>query len=113
MLGLLINQDHWSLFEIVWAFSIYLEAVAILPQLFLLQKQGESREPHLALCRRARRLRGLYLLNWIYRYATEEDYLQRIVWFSGLVQTALYVDFFYHYLESKKGGLNKAVKLPV
>ena len=25
----------------VWAFSIYLEAVAILPQLFLLQKQGE------------------------------------------------------------------------
>ena len=41
VLGLLINQDHWSLFEIVWAFSIYLEAVAILPQLFLLQKQGE------------------------------------------------------------------------
>ena len=41
LLGILINQDHYSPFEMVWAFSIYLEAVAILPQLFLLQKQGE------------------------------------------------------------------------
>ena len=31
----------------------------------------------------------------------------------GLVQTGLYCDFFYHYYESKKGGMNKAVKLPV
>jgi len=43
VLGVLINQDHSSPFEMVWAFSIYLEAVAILPQLFLLQKQGEVR----------------------------------------------------------------------
>lgn len=41
VLGLIINQDHYSPFEIVWAFSVYLEAVAILPQLFLLQKLGE------------------------------------------------------------------------
>ena len=41
LLGVLVNQDHYSPFEMVWAFSIYLEAVAILPQLFLLQKQGE------------------------------------------------------------------------
>ena len=33
-------QDHESPFEMCWAFSIYLEAVAILPQLFMLQKQG-------------------------------------------------------------------------
>ena len=41
VLGVIINQDHLSMFEMVWAVSIYLEAVAILPQLFLLQKQGE------------------------------------------------------------------------
>ena len=29
------------------------------------------------------------------------------------IQTGLYCDFFYHYYESKKGGMNKAVKLPV
>lgn len=43
VLGIAINQDHTSPFEMVWAFSIYLEAVSILPQLFLLQKQGEVR----------------------------------------------------------------------
>jgi len=40
--------------------------------------------------------RGFYLLNWIYRYCTEDDYQQRIVWLSGIVQTALYCDFFWY-----------------
>ena len=40
VLGVAINQDYGSPFEMIWAFSIYLEAVAILPQLFMLQKQG-------------------------------------------------------------------------
>ena len=97
----------------VWAFSIYLEAVAILPQLFLLQKQGEVENltSHYVFALGA--YRGLYLLNWIFRYFTEDDYVQRIVWFAGVVQTALYCDFFYHYYQSKKGGLSRAVKLPV
>ena len=59
LLGLTINQDHWSPFEVIWAFSVYLEAVAILPQLFLLQKLGEVRptraaSPHAALGTAAR-----------------------------------------------------------
>ena len=40
LMGVAFNQDHESPFEMCWAFSIYLEAVAILPQLFMLQKQG-------------------------------------------------------------------------
>ena len=44
LLGVAINQDYESIFEMIWAFSIYLEAVAILPQLFMLQKQGAP--PH-------------------------------------------------------------------
>ena len=39
--------------------------------------------------------------------------LRSIVWLAGLVQTALYCDFFYHYYESKRGGMNRPVKLPV
>ena len=35
--ALVINQK-FTIFEILWAFSIYLEAVAILPQLVLLQR---------------------------------------------------------------------------
>ncbi|CAN1283498.1 ER lumen protein-retaining receptor A [Linum perenne] len=33
-------QENHSLLQIFWAFSIYLEAVAILPQLVLLQRSG-------------------------------------------------------------------------
>mmetsp|Transcript_31455 Transcript_31455/g.53809 ORF Transcript_31455/g.53809 Transcript_31455/m.53809 type:complete len:162 (+) Transcript_31455:61-546(+) len=113
LLGIAINQDHSSPFEMVWAFSIYLEAVAILPQLFLLQKQGEVENltSHFVFALGA--YRAAYLINWLYRYFTEDDYLQRIVWVAGIVQTALYCDFFWHYYQSKKGGLNRSVKLPV
>ena len=51
--------------------------------------------------------RALYLVNWIYRYITEDDYMQRIVWFAGIGWTGLCTDFFYHYYQSKRGGLNR------
>lgn len=113
LLGLIVNQDHYSPFEMVWAFSIYLEAVAILPQLFLLQKQGEVENLTSHFVAALGAYRGCYLINWVYRYMTEPDYMQRIVWFAGIVQTGLYCDFFYHYYQSKRGGLNRPVKLPV
>lgn len=113
VLGILVNQDHTSVFEIIWAASIYLESVAIMPQLFMLQKQGavENLTSHYVFLLGS--YRGLYLLNWIYRYFTEPMYHQYIVWLAGIVQTALYGDFFYHYYLSKKDGLHKPVKLPV
>jgi ER lumen protein retaining receptor len=36
-LALLFNHE-FSVMEVLWAFSIYLEAVAILPQLFMVSK---------------------------------------------------------------------------
>lgn len=40
--------------------------------------------------------RGLYVVNWVYRYFAE-DYSDVIAWVAGLIQTILYVDFFYIY----------------
>ena len=217
----------------IWAFSIYLEAVAILPQLFMLQKQGgaESLTSHYVMLLGLYRL--CYLFNWIYRYgerpprplthstpfprtpsrdlqstdavngrvapppsralngrpappppfparwradtvppprrswchtpcatpptrgptycihhtttppaappgspaspthrppltparpatapsachrnaATEDNYLQIIVWVSGIVQTALYLDFFYNYINAKRERIDAAITL--
>ena len=90
-----------------------MEALAILPQLFLLQKLGEVENLTSHYVAALGAYRALYLMNWIYRFMTEDDYQQRIVWVAGIVQTALYCDFFYHYWQSKKGGINKSVKLPV
>lgn len=57
-----------------------------------------------------RTYRGLYILNWIYRYFTEPNYRQWIVWLSGVLQTGLYVDFFYYYFLAWKN--NRKLSLP-
>ena len=57
-----------------------------------------------------RTYRGLYILNWIYRFMTEPNYRQWIVWISGVLQTGLYIDFFYYYFQAWKN--NKKLQLP-
>eukprot|EP00004_Rigifila_ramosa_P026145 TRINITY_DN8007_c0_g1_i2.p1 TRINITY_DN8007_c0_g1~~TRINITY_DN8007_c0_g1_i2.p1 ORF type:complete len:214 (+),score=64.37 TRINITY_DN8007_c0_g1_i2:67-642(+) len=108
LLALVINYE-FAFFEILWTFSVYLEAVAILPQLFLLQRTQdiETLSAHYIAALGAYRL--CYLINWVYRWYTEPGYTMWIVWISGLVQTALYVDFFYYYLKSVSSGQKMAL----
>jgi len=100
LLALLINAEL-TVSEVLWTFSIFLEAVAIFPQLVLLQRTNEVENITADYIFCLGLYRALYLLNWIYRYFTEEDYVQWIVWVSGVAQTALYCDFFYYYIISK------------
>jgi ER lumen protein retaining receptor len=96
--------------QVLWAFSIYLESVAILPQLFMLirVKEVENLTAHYVFCLGG--YRSLYLINWIYRRLTEDNYWQPIVWTCGMVQTLIYCDFFYYYIIAKKEG--KKMQLP-
>jgi len=103
VLALVINQE-FTPFEILWTFSLYLEAVAILPQLFLLQRTGEVEMITSDYIFTLGSYRALYLINWIYRYFTEDNYTQWIVWVSGIIQTGVYIDFFYYYIQSKRYG---------
>jgi len=111
ILALLLNAE-FTPSEVLYTFSIYLEAVAILPQLFLLQRTGEVEAMTSHYIVALGGYRFFYLLNWVYRLATEEDYDSSnwIVWLSGLVQTALYIDFFYYYVVSKWYG--RGFRLP-
>ncbi|KAF9618408.1 hypothetical protein IFM89_001131 [Coptis chinensis] len=54
--------------------------------------------------------RAFYILNWIYRYFVEKQFSRWISCVSGLVQTALYADFFYYYFLSWKN--NAKLQLP-
>ncbi|GAA6058724.1 hypothetical protein JCM10212_003412 [Sporobolomyces blumeae] len=89
--------------EILWAFSIYLEAVAILPQLFMLQRTGEAENITTHYLFALGAYRALYVPNWVYRYFTE-DSVDPIAVCAGLVQTALYSDFFYIYFTKVMKG---------
>lgn len=109
ILALLVH-DKFTFREVLWAFSIYLEAVAILPQLVLLQRSRNIDNLTGQYVFFLGAYRGLYILNWIYRYFTERHYFRLIPWVSGLVQTALYADFFYYYFKSWKN--NEKLQLP-
>lgn len=95
ILGLIFNYKI-SVIEILWSFSIFLEAVAILPQLFMLQRTGEAETITTHYLAALGVYRALYIPNWIYRYFTEGT-VDPIAVTAGIVQTGLYLDFFYVY----------------
>ncbi|CAB3367532.1 ER lumen protein-retaining receptor [Cloeon dipterum] len=107
-LALLINHD-FQVVEILWTFSIYLESVAILPQLFMVSKTGEAESITSHYLFALGVYRGLYLLNWIYRFWAEDHY-DLIAIVAGVVQTVLYCDFFYLYITKVLRG--KKLQLP-
>jgi ER lumen protein retaining receptor len=96
-LNLFIFLNKNFLFKILWTFSIYLESVAILPQLYMVTATGEAETitSHYLFALGIYRL--FYILNWIYRYHTE-NVLDWISIVSGVIQTILYCDFFYLYI---------------
>lgn len=52
-------------FQVLWTFSIYLESVAILPQLFLVSKTGEAESITSHYLFALGSYRALYILNWV------------------------------------------------
>lgn len=114
VLALIINADHTSPMEILWTFSIYLEAVAIFPQCVVMRRYREIENLTANYVFSLGVYRALYIVNWIYRIMYEEYYHAHwIPWIAGVVQTLLYVDFFYYYIQSKYGGKSgKGVLIP-
>ncbi|GAW10263.1 ER lumen protein retaining receptor-domain-containing protein [Lentinula edodes] len=95
ILSLIFNYQFWFT-EILWSFSIFLESVAILPQLFMLQRTGEAETITTHYLAALGIYRALYIPNWIYRYFSE-GVVDPIAITAGIVQTGLYIDFFYIY----------------
>ncbi|KAK7919536.1 hypothetical protein WMY93_010820 [Mugilogobius chulae] len=97
-LAFLVNHD-FSPLEILWTFSIYLESVAILPQLFMISKTGEAE----TITTHYLFFLGLYRVLF-------EGFFDMIAIVAGVVQTILYCDFFYLYVTKVLKG--KKLSLP-
>ncbi|ESO03281.1 hypothetical protein HELRODRAFT_157109 [Helobdella robusta] len=89
-------NEATTILEILWTFSIYLESVAILPQLYMLSKKGEAETITYHYLFALGIYRALYLCNWVVRYHYE-SWFQLIPTVAGCVQTVFYLDFFYLY----------------
>ncbi|KAL7053566.1 hypothetical protein AAHC03_026404 [Spirometra sp. Aus1] len=109
LLALLINH-RFNVLEVLWTFSIYLEAVAILPQLYMISSTGEAETITSHYLFALGLYRALYIVNWIYRFVNEDTY-DLIAIVAGSVQTILYLDFFYLYVTRVLKG--KSLVLPV
>jgi ER lumen protein retaining receptor len=85
--------------QILWTFSLWLEAVAILPQLFILQRTGKAETITTHYLFALGIYRALYILNWIWRFFTDSPphRLEPVAVLAGIMQTILYSDFFYLY----------------
>lgn len=117
----LFDSDNWTSFssvsyasfEVLWAFSIFLEAVALLPQCVLhYNRKGlvDMLTADYVFCLGAYRL--LYLFNWMWRWRFDPTYIHSwLVSLSGLVQILLFLDFGYYYILSRM--TNKPLVLPI
>ena len=89
----------FDLLELLWTFSIYLESIAILPQLLVLRRYRLVENLTGKFVFFLGVYRSLYIVNWIYRAHTESGYRHHwVVYTCGVVQSLLYFDFFYQYL---------------
>jgi hypothetical protein len=81
--------------EYLWRFSIYLEMFAIIPQLILIYKQRSIDVTMTYYLMMLGTYRAFYIINWIDRYQ-DDGFWEPISFFSGCVQTMIYLHFFFH-----------------
>ena len=101
VLGYFFNLDGDSTFEISWASSLYLEAVAAVPQLVLMVREGTCRSAVSHYIFLLASYRAWYVANWVWRCEHEDWYWDPHVCVPGVVQTTLYVPFFVIYCRAK------------
>ena len=117
IMSLIINHEL-AMFEVLWTFSgkyfaypnkkchvyvsVYLESVAILPQLTV-TNQGKASDIDSVILFYLSALTShklLYIVNWIYRYHNEGFY-DIISMAAGIIQAAIYVNFFVMFFIKK------------
>jgi len=103
---------RFNIMELLWTFSIYLESIAILPQLLVVQKYRIVENLTGKFILFLGLYRFFYLINWIYRSYHEPRYRHHfVVYICGIVQTLLYADFFYQYCQiSRKCGCGSGMR---
>jgi len=79
-----------AILELLWTFSIYLESVAMLPQLMLLKQYQEIECLTGSYIGLKSCYRGFYILNWVYRsYYTPFYWHHPVVYIAGVLQTVI------------------------
>ena len=95
----LIIHKNFTLWGLIWSFSLWLESVAVFPQISIIANTDGVFTYTAHYLASLGLYRFFYILLWIYRYIKEG----RVLWvsvLSGILQVLLYTDFFYLYLKN-------------
>ena len=87
--------------EMLWTFSVILEAFCILPQLVLLRQTTVPTVIDSYYLVTLGSYRALYIVNWIYR-GIKEHQADAVAIIFGVIQTAFYVDFAWVYYSRQR-----------
>ncbi|XP_017220349.1 ER lumen protein-retaining receptor [Daucus carota subsp. sativus] len=93
----LVTNERFTFLEVMWTFSVYLEAIGILPQLVLVRRTRNNDNLIGQYVFLLGAYKAFYVLNWIYRYFAERHFVLWISLISGIIQVSLYAGFFYYY----------------
>lgn len=103
------SYSYLTVYEVLWSFSVFLEAVAAIPQLIVIHKCArdsggfvDTLNSHYVFSLGG--YRAFYLLNWIYKGLYLKKHIWQYLWIAGLVQTSIYCDFFWYYLKANLEG---------
>ena len=96
----IIHKD-WTWWGLTWSFSLWLESVAVFPQITIISKSNGTLAYIAHYLAALGSYRFFYILLWIYRYVKYRT-LSWVSIFSGVLQVLLYADFFYLYIKNYK-----------
>jgi len=103
-----LNNVFWS--DVMWAFALYIDVLAVAPQLFMFHSTGgavASNTAHYIFALGFGRV--LQLLFWVFSYhelaeASHGGFAGVLVMLSQIVGAVLMADFFYYYAKSQSKG---------
>lgn len=106
------NRNNFLPTDISWAFALYLESVAVICQLFMFMKEGQT-QPHTSHFLAAQALSKLMsFVFWASSFSELSDPNHYIKAFVGnwvvavqLVQLLVMADFIYHYIRCVRKGI--------
>ena len=109
----LFVHSNFKVVDFLWSYSLWLEAVAFIPQIAILNRMQTVENLTSHYIGALGMYRFFYLINWGYRYFMN----LHIFWtqiFSGFLQTAVYAELLYYYFKSiREGKLRMELPLKV
>lgn len=101
------GAEQYTVFEVLWTFSIVLESVAILPQISHLTKVPTLPALPLSHLVALGLYRFFYVVNWVYRIGTDGVW-DFTAFFFGVIQTVIWIDFLWVWYNRKQIRLTDA-----